>query len=540
MDIDLPDTYVAKLEALNPTPYRNSTEDWGRVIGFGCDPSSLLDGDLGSIFRFEVSPWTGQGVKLLDQPKAQYGDYDIAHGANPALIIPVMFWSDWALDNFLTERGLRLRGRFDRENAIRLAKRVLSLMKELESRAPQPREWKEGAQTAYDEEEQLCLRDQGGKFNWVSDWDDFTTALYEMNPISDDDFFKSFGTGRNGIQTRSKRLIAGGHFNLGKIQSASCKLKTNNNPALAIRMECVPSMKAEAYWAMFVIDITTKQFVPAPTSRCGCPAGLGGCSHLRAQYAIFSLLQRVINQRAQQSEYLTQEEAVALFPPSIQNMRKIPIPFSYAFHDDDADQELKKMKRAKEHGRRQRLSQLNDVITQLNSGDGITSESEDSDSFASWSGGSGLSDNESVSDSYCSSDEDSSGDDVYVDLEEDVLDDEEIDDIVDINQNTSALGQSDIKLCEFVYDTINTAAARAQLSGSNTKRSDYKMERGHVFDYLRGLLDGKLGPNESVQSKIRQLTRQHLLHKHFEAGDVQKCLLSHYLYHTEEQRRVSL
>lgn len=121
-----------------------------------------------------------------------------------------------------------------------------------------------------------------------------------------------------------------------------------------------------------------------------------------------------------------------------------------------------------------------------------------------------------------------------------MLDDEEIDDIVDINQNTSALGQSDIKLCEFVYDTINTAAARAQLSGSNTKRSDYKMERGHVFDYLRGLLDGKLGPNESVQSKIRQLTRQHLLHKHFEAGDVQKCLLSHYLYHTEEQRRVSL
>ena len=91
---------------------------------------------------------------------------------------------------------------------------------------------------------------------------------------------------------------------------------------------------------MFVIDRTTNKFVPAPISWCGCPAGLGGCSHLRAEYAIFSVVQSVLKQRLLASETLTQKEVVALFPPSMHNMRNIPISFNYAFQDDGVDRGL--------------------------------------------------------------------------------------------------------------------------------------------------------------------------------------------------------
>eukprot|EP00956_Cyclotella_meneghiniana_P014528 scaffold21787_cov46-Cyclotella_meneghiniana.AAC.2 len=63
-----------------------------------------------------------------------------------------------------------------------------------------------------------------------------------IDPLTDEDFFKSFGTGRNGIQERAKRLLSGGHFNLGKLQTANCNIKSSNHPAKAIRMECVPSI----------------------------------------------------------------------------------------------------------------------------------------------------------------------------------------------------------------------------------------------------------------------------------------------------------
>ena len=97
-------------------------------------------------------------------------------------------------------------------------------------------------------------------------------------------------------------------------------------------MECVSSMKTESYWVMFVVDQTTRKFVPAPVSRCGCPAGLGGCSHLRAEYAIFSMLQSLMRKRKLASrDRMTMEEALQLLPPSMHNMRKTPIPLSYAF-----------------------------------------------------------------------------------------------------------------------------------------------------------------------------------------------------------------
>ena len=76
------------------------------------------------------------------------------------------------------------------------------------------------------------------------------------------------------------------------------------------------------------------------------------------------------------------------------NMRKLPIPFSYAFCDDDVDKEMKRVKRL----RKNHLLQLTDILQTLNSGEGVPDSDGDDDN-----------DDASCDDntSYCLSDEDS-------------------------------------------------------------------------------------------------------------------------------------
>eukprot|EP00985_Skeletonema_marinoi_P019408 scaffold11121_cov86-Skeletonema_marinoi.AAC.2 len=62
------------------------------------------------------------------------------------------------------------------------------------------------------------------------------------------------------------------------------------------------------------------------------------------------------------------------------------------------------------------------------------------------------------------------------------------------------------------------------------------MEQSKVYAYLRDLLDGKGGPNESIETKLQQLLRQEDIHQQFISGRMPKNLLSHYLLHLQEQR----
>ena len=157
---------------------------------------------------------------------------------------------------------------------------------------------------------------------------------------------------------RNDQRLAGGNFDIGKIQTAKCRIKSTGHEAIAIRIECIPSMKSEPYWVMLVVDCTTQKLVPPPTSRCGCPAGLGGCSHLRGEYAILFYLQKLLKQRQLHSETLTREDAVSLLPPPMATMKKVPIPFGFAFQDDDAEKELKKERRRRERDNRNRQSNI--------------------------------------------------------------------------------------------------------------------------------------------------------------------------------------
>eukprot|EP00985_Skeletonema_marinoi_P019409 scaffold11121_cov86-Skeletonema_marinoi.AAC.3 len=385
IDIANEDTYDVVLEPLHELPNGVSKLKWGEMIGFGCDPSTLLQGDARDLFHLKLMPETGSLPAVLEQPTSEYEPhYKVAHGANPDMTMPVEYWSDWALTTFLIERGLRMRGNYDRPKSIGLAKRIISLMNKQGERFTQPREWKEGQQTAYDEEEPLTVPGDGMQFVWDGSWNTFIDILLEIDLLSDKDFFQLFGEGRNGIQVRAQRLIAGGNFDMGKIQTAKCLIKSTGHEAIAIRIECIPSMKSEPYWVMLVVDCTTQKLVRPPTSRCGCPVGLGGCSHLRGEYAILFYLQKLLKQRQLHSETFTREDAVSLLPPPMATMKKVPIPFGFAFQDDDAEKELKKERQRRERDNRNRQSNITSILSCLNAGQSIngnedTNDEEDDD-----------------------------------------------------------------------------------------------------------------------------------------------------------------
>lgn len=72
---------------------------------------------------------------------------------------------------------------------------------------------------------------------------------------------------------------------------------------------------------MSAFDLTTKKFVAPPCSRCDCPAGLGGCSHLCAKYAILAAIKDVVK------DCSMLEEVVMMFPPALSTMKGYPIPW---------------------------------------------------------------------------------------------------------------------------------------------------------------------------------------------------------------------
>ena len=132
--------WSVELVPMNPLPPNTAPHEWGELIGFDRDPEELLLCDPGQQLQYKLEPNTGRPVQLLTQPVSPYEPhFEVAHGANPDRNIPVRFWCDWAVDVFLRKRGLRLRGKYDREDSVRLALRVMSLIDELGPRAPQPR-----------------------------------------------------------------------------------------------------------------------------------------------------------------------------------------------------------------------------------------------------------------------------------------------------------------------------------------------------------------------------------------------------------------
>ena len=255
------------------------------------------------------------------------------------------------------------------------------------------------------------------------------------------------------MQTQAQRLIIGSHFNVGNIQMARYCIKSNGHNAMCIREECVPSMKSEAHWVMCVVDLTIKKFVPAPISRRRCPASLGGCSHLRAEHTIFCTIQQVLKKQllCADTQPLTQHDVTQLFVPAMQNMKKIPIPFSHAFHYDNTDKEWKRLKRMRENELRQRSANLHSVLM------GINAEFHVPDSD---SGKDDASCNDDSSDKGSrSKSEDDWDEEDLLNLVEDaneLITDDDANDVIETELDSNVgIGSSDVKICKFVEKTMS-------------------------------------------------------------------------------------
>jgi hypothetical protein len=492
--IDLLDleSYDVSLQPLNPLPNDRSACDWGSLIGFNAHPLSLFTSDPKLIFRMECWGEMEQQPQELPLPTLRVAPHhDVPHGSYLDESIPTNKQSSWSLQTFLATRKLAPRGKFKTKLFAKIADKVLDLMRRDPERAPQPAKYDPQARCgSYSDEETLMPR-EGSQVEWSSNWNDVETGLDAVSTLDDDDFEKVFGSGCNGIQTRAKRLIRSGHFDLSKIQVAEVALKSNGNDAIAIRMQSVPSMKSEPYWVMAVFDCVTKRFVVPPCSRCDCPAGLNGCSHLRALYAILSFIQDCIGLHSH-------DEIVAMFPPVLSTMKGLPIPWDYAFQESTAEKELKRLNRIAVKSRR------------------ITCDSDsDYDGY----------DSDSTS---CESSDDDAFD---YDANESDSEDEEAEILERFEPATEA--STVIKLCEFVREMVADSAAYADLSGSGAT-NEYKLEQTKIRKCLQDHLDGVGGPDGSITEKLQQLHTHEALHSEFESGNIPKCLLS-ILSHADEE-----
>ena len=515
--VDITDnrTYYIALAPLNPLPTGTTNDKWGNMIGFGCDPHSLLKSvNYEDIFHLNAWGKEGRPPRELPLPTLQIEPHhEVPHGSYLDTRIPTELQSDWSLARFLQVRNLAPTGKYNRRVYVRLVNKVLKSIKTNEERAPQPLKHDDRTDVgAYSDKETLIPRQGSSTVYWSSSWEAFKHTLASVADMDDDNFFDIFGYGCSGIQKRAQKLIKSGHFDVSKVQVANVALKSNGHNAIAIRMKSVPSMKTEPYNVMAVFDCESKKFICAPCSRCECPAGLGGCSHLRALYAILSIIKQLITSH-------TKEDIVQMFPPALSTMKGLPVPWEYAFTDSDVEKELKRLQASS----RNSLSAINTRLSQSIALDEDEDSDEDSDYIAT-------------------SDEESDEDDnEAMDLDEvDSTDTEDMDELLE--QAMASQGESrvpSIKLCEFTSQIISESKKRAELSGASTTH-EHKFEQNKIQKALSELLQGIGGPEESIDSKLYQLYLHRSFDEGYEAGEYPKNMLSFYLMKTRAQRDIHI
>ena len=197
---------------------------------------------------------------------------------------------------------------------------------------------------------------------------------------------------------------------------------------------------------MFVIDCETGDIIIAPSSRCEYPAGLtGGCSRLRALYAILSKVKEL-------SDSHSQDERICYFPPPLSSMKGMPIPLDYAFLDADVEKELKNLKKIKQKQNSASKGFNDQLLLSIELEGALDVDGDDDDG------------SDFHTDDFYDNDSDDSGAGDF-DLDEEELDTEDDDDIIDMAMPERKTRL--IKLCGYTHHMIEEAKERATISGSN-------------------------------------------------------------------------
>lgn len=139
VDLMNEDSYYVTLEPLNPLPPMTTQKEWGSLIGFGCDPSSLFNADPKKIFCMQCWGENELQPQELPLPKLRCEPfYDVYHGAYLDEHIPTLLQSKWALVQYLSMRNILPRGKYKHRLCVQIADKCLRLDQD---RAPKPRKF---------------------------------------------------------------------------------------------------------------------------------------------------------------------------------------------------------------------------------------------------------------------------------------------------------------------------------------------------------------------------------------------------------------
>ena len=255
---------------------------------------------------------------------------------------------------------------------------------------------------------------------------------------------------------------------------------------------------------------------------------------------MFSLKSRVCNivfppaidASTQWRRHIVSRRSLFPVPNTFENYEKNPIPMNYAFRDDDAEaeKELRSERRKIQHSRRQAQQHLNSMLSNLSTGKDLEVEDVEDAIVNEYANETDTTSNDHA-DQSLSLDEDDSANVLLTEDETNLL----------AGVSSAVPNDSDMKVCEYATGIIEDAKKRATYSESDTALGDHKMDPPKVrFTATYNILDGKGGPNESLQSKLEQLLVHEAMHQIIRSGNMEKNLFSHYLSCMWEQRIVSI
>lgn len=157
---------------------------------------------------------------------------------------------------------------------------------------------------------------------WVSDMTIVLAKVRGLETASMKQVGTLVGTrSHNGVRKRGLSRFLSGSCNISTLKCAELQERATGTEVTCFEMMVSPSMKMKEYRLTMIFK--GNEFLGSPSSRCGCPDGNLFCSHMVAFWIVIYLFQ--------QFKGLSFDEFVTHFPPPIQSLHSIPIPWSYIY-----------------------------------------------------------------------------------------------------------------------------------------------------------------------------------------------------------------
>lgn len=281
-------------------------------------------------------------------------------------------------------------------------------------------------------------------------------------------------------------------------------------------------MKSDDYYTILIFkegqlevssqDLDGGDYVPAPSSRCECPAGLHFCSHMGTEYAVLYLCQVYLYT-------ISKQDLMAALPVPLRSIKSEPIPWAFTFSENNIEKGLKQIQQKR---KRKRIASL---FVSLDFLDGVEDDNE----------------TQGVAPEVDADDNEDGSDDKGVVLLEDDEEDgfDKMEEVIAGTEEVESTTKDSLPICSFADDMVKEAKLRQEVSSSN-KQYEQKYEKCKIREKLQSILAGVGGPNESVASKIAQLEVHNRLDQCFKTGNLEQNNMLHYLAATRKRHQIQV